>query len=351
MTRVTSQKTRQMVLVLDGNPLDTAELPEKLELFDENGDPIDFTAGFISVPIGGLTGQILGKHSDDDGDLQWFPVDEIGLRWKGDFDPADAYSKNDLAFFEGSTWRATDDMGAGTAPTPGASGVAYVATAPRQGGYGYSVPSGEEFSGPLPNETNGFGIGGFSNWIRIVGVPGSVVDVEMTQKSMAYDSTGAYTIFPGQGGSSPVTGDRTLNIPGDGILWFEVGSGGIPTAPWTMRITYDSGAGDPPTWQLVAQHGDPAPARVHGRVAADGTETGIGFTVTKNGTGDYTITFDVAFSEVPSIALTPRQVAGGTVGANIHETVDPTVNAVRIVTFNSTDGTALDAPFHFVAEP
>lgn len=349
MARVTSQKTRQMLLVLD-DTLDTDELPEKLALFDENGDPIDFTAGFISVPTGGLAGQILGKHGDEDGDLQWFPVDEIGLNWKGDFDSGDAYSKNDLTSYEGSTWRATDDMGAGTAPTPGASGIAHVATAPRQGGYGYSVPSGEEFSGPLPNQTNGFGIGGTSNWLRVTGVPGTDVVILNTGRSMAYNTDGTYTTFPGQGSSNPVLGNRTVVMPATGILWLEVGTGdGV--SPWTMTLTYDSGVAAPPTWVIVAEKGDPAPARVHGRVAADGTKTGTGFTVTKNGTGDYTVTFDAAFSEVPSIALTARKVAGGTVGVNIHDTVDPTVGAIRIVTFNSTTGAALDAPFHFVAEP
>lgn len=39
MPRVTSQKTRQMLLV-SGAPLDANELPEKLQLFNEEGEPL-----------------------------------------------------------------------------------------------------------------------------------------------------------------------------------------------------------------------------------------------------------------------------------------------------------------------
>src|SRR4051794_6774785 len=39
MPRVTSQKTRQMLLVA-GAPLNPYELPEKLELFNEEGEPM-----------------------------------------------------------------------------------------------------------------------------------------------------------------------------------------------------------------------------------------------------------------------------------------------------------------------
>lgn len=41
MTRVTSQKIRQALLVT-GDPLDPDELPEKLQLFDEDGNPQNF---------------------------------------------------------------------------------------------------------------------------------------------------------------------------------------------------------------------------------------------------------------------------------------------------------------------
>lgn len=45
MPRVTSQKTRQAVLV-SGEPLDPNDLPEKLQLFNELGEPIMLGGGF-----------------------------------------------------------------------------------------------------------------------------------------------------------------------------------------------------------------------------------------------------------------------------------------------------------------
>jgi hypothetical protein len=45
MTRVTSQKTRQMLLVT-GDPLDPNTLPEKLQLFNELGEPLMLGGGF-----------------------------------------------------------------------------------------------------------------------------------------------------------------------------------------------------------------------------------------------------------------------------------------------------------------
>lgn len=45
MTRVTSQKVRQAVLVT-GDPLDANELPEKLQLFNELGEPLMMGGGY-----------------------------------------------------------------------------------------------------------------------------------------------------------------------------------------------------------------------------------------------------------------------------------------------------------------
>jgi hypothetical protein len=39
LPRITSQKNRQMILTT-GTPLNPAELPEKLELYNEQGDPL-----------------------------------------------------------------------------------------------------------------------------------------------------------------------------------------------------------------------------------------------------------------------------------------------------------------------
>ena len=70
MPRVQQQKTRQMRLVTTGPSIDPFLLPEKLQLFDANGDPADLSA-FIGVPEGGNAGQVLGKASSVNHDLAW----------------------------------------------------------------------------------------------------------------------------------------------------------------------------------------------------------------------------------------------------------------------------------------
>jgi hypothetical protein len=79
MPRVTSQKTRQSLLVV-GDAIDTSTEPERLELFDIYGNPV--TPGGISaangVPVGGLTDQVLAKSSDLDFETQWVDPPEGG---------------------------------------------------------------------------------------------------------------------------------------------------------------------------------------------------------------------------------------------------------------------------------
>jgi hypothetical protein len=74
--RVTQQRTRQMLLVL-GNPLDPDLLPEQLELFDVDGNPIDLS-GISDLPADGLTGQILAKVSSESYDVAWIVPPEGG---------------------------------------------------------------------------------------------------------------------------------------------------------------------------------------------------------------------------------------------------------------------------------
>lgn len=92
-----------------------------------------------------------------------------------------------------------------------------------------------------------------------------------------------------------------------------------------------------------------APRReFEGIVNADGTEGGGDtgeFSVTKNGTGDYTITFTTAFSAVPAFTATPNANAGRFLAM---DNAAPTASAVRIVVRNSA-GTATDTAFHFHA--
>lgn len=69
MTRVSGQKTRQATLVL-GASLDPYETPERLELFDQYGDPINL-GGSVGIPPGGADNQVLTKDSAGDYDVAW----------------------------------------------------------------------------------------------------------------------------------------------------------------------------------------------------------------------------------------------------------------------------------------
>lgn len=86
---------------------------------------------------------------------------------------------------------------------------------------------------------------------------------------------------------------------------------------------------------------------IRGVVLANGTiSKGTGFTITKNGTGDYTINYTAAFSDLPTVQVTIETGAGTSYMAII------TVNAAgstRINTQASTTGAVLDRIFHFTA--
>lgn len=75
--RVTSAKTRQAILVVDGT-VDFENMPERLALFDENGSVISFDSAH-GVPPGGDTDQVLVKRSADDYDVEWGAGGGLGL--------------------------------------------------------------------------------------------------------------------------------------------------------------------------------------------------------------------------------------------------------------------------------
>lgn len=88
---------------------------------------------------------------------------------------------------------------------------------------------------------------------------------------------------------------------------------------------------------------------VRGVVNADGTiAEGDGFSITKNGTGDYTINFAPAFNDVPSVTMLARQMAGGAPLFMLRD-VPVTASAAEVLTYNWSGGALLDALFHFVA--
>lgn len=75
--RVTGAKTRQAILVLGGTP-DPYEAPERLELFDQYGDPINL-ASSVGIPPGGADNQILAKASAGDYDVDWVDPTVSGI--------------------------------------------------------------------------------------------------------------------------------------------------------------------------------------------------------------------------------------------------------------------------------
>ena len=89
---------------------------------------------------------------------------------------------------------------------------------------------------------------------------------------------------------------------------------------------------------------------IHGSVASDGSiVAGTGFTITKTGTGAYTINFTSAFGTVPIVILTSL---GSTIALRAAELVaatPPTVNDAHVQTYDVANVSAIDAAFHFFA--
>ena len=71
MTRVSSQKIRQAVLVT-GNPLDPDTLPEKIQLFNELGEPLMLGGGFARHDGSDTTG-LLASGATEARDIELYP--------------------------------------------------------------------------------------------------------------------------------------------------------------------------------------------------------------------------------------------------------------------------------------
>ncbi len=72
--------------------------------------------------------------------------------------------------------------------------------------------------------------------------------------------------------------------------------------------------------------------------------TGTGYTVTKTGTGAYTITFTSPFSAEPTVTVSPQ------VGvARIATVTNVQAGSVQVRTFDSASGSAASQDFHFIA--
>lgn len=71
MTRVSSQKIRQALLVT-GDPLDPDTLPEKIQLFNELGEPLMLGGGFARHDGSDTSGLLLPGASEDR-DIAFYP--------------------------------------------------------------------------------------------------------------------------------------------------------------------------------------------------------------------------------------------------------------------------------------
>jgi hypothetical protein len=65
MTRVSSQKVRQMLLVT-GDPLDPSTLPERLQLFNELGEPLMLGGGYARHEQEETTGWLIANEIETD---------------------------------------------------------------------------------------------------------------------------------------------------------------------------------------------------------------------------------------------------------------------------------------------
>jgi hypothetical protein len=84
---------------------------------------------------------------------------------------------------------------------------------------------------------------------------------------------------------------------------------------------------------------------LRGRISGGGgITTGSGFTVSKTGTGAYTVTFSTAFSGEPSITATPQVAL-----ARIATCTSVFAGSAQFRTFVATSGAAIDQDFHFIA--
>lgn len=86
-----------------------------------------------------------------------------------------------------------------------------------------------------------------------------------------------------------------------------------------------------------------------GSVAEDGTiKSGSGFTVTKNGTGDYSVEFAAPFALTPAVIVGTGETAAF-YAAKLHASTPPSENGFRVATFITSTTAAVDGIFHWWA--
>ncbi len=99
------------------------------------------------------------------------------------------------------------------------------------------------------------------------------------------------------------------------------------------------------TGQFFAPGGEENLRILRGRISgAGGITSGTGFTVSKTGTGAYTVTFSTAFSSQPTVTATPQVAL-----SRLATCTSVLAGSAQFRTFTSTDGAAIDQDFHFIA--
>jgi hypothetical protein len=91
----------------------------------------------------------------------------------------------------------------------------------------------------------------------------------------------------------------------------------------------------------------------HGHILADGTvhHSNSNVSCAKLGTGDYRITFEDLFDNMPPIVvLSISYGTAGALSARLHATEGPTTSTFRVTTFDTTTGAAADSAFEYDAK-
>lgn len=120
-----------------------------------------------------------------------------------------------------------------------------------------------------------------------------------------------------------------------------LGPGAVQAAPGNDARFTDQRAPQSPEANLKIIRG--------GTNLGDGTGLyGAGFSVTRNGTGDYTITFTVPFSSRPAVSITMGNNGSFKYIPGFFGASDPAVGSCRFISQSGAQ-TPVDAPFSFIA--
>lgn len=193
MPRITTSKTRQALLVV-GEPLDPDFAPERLALFDQNGNQLNF--GGRALPVGGLENQVLTKASDSDFDVEWAASSGGG----GTSDVAQAYQDAVLRDEPVAYWPLTEDIS--DLSGNGHDFTSYGSVDPGMGDPGPFGPSSTYFNGDDDRLVNAD-----TPVLSLLGQPNpNVLTLEMWMKPL----------YPTTVGASEISGAGWSNWPLDG---------------------------------------------------------------------------------------------------------------------------------------